>query len=229
MMRRKDYQSILDQRLAGKTYGEIRKIFGVPKSTLSYWFKTLELSSKAKKILSKKTRDGILALGDFNKNRTEKILQENKDTRQKYTSLVSKITSRELMLIGAALYWAEGYKNFNHTRKMYPYVSFANSDPHLIRIFIEFVEKVLGVSRDQLSAIAMIYPSLNPAVSIRYWRKITGIPMERLRYYSTLSRASAQKRPKNLLPYGTLQIRVNQRINFFKIMGLIDGIVKATT
>ncbi len=74
----------------------------------------------------------------------------------------------------------------------------------------------------------MIYPNINPQEAIDYWQDITKIPKENFRYNIAVSRASQGKRPKHLLPYGTLQIRINGRREFFKIKGLIDGIIKAT-
>ena len=225
MLKRQDYQEALAHRLNGQTYGEIRAILNIPKSTLSTWFSALKLSNKTKAILATKTKRGILALAEFNKTRTKKIAEENENTRRKFAEKIQKLSIREQMLIGAALYWAEGQKNFNTQRRSYPYISFTNSDPEMVKLFIKFMENGLGIARDKMWAIAMIYPSLNPIKSINYWRNITDIPKSRFRFYKALSRASAQKRPKNILPYGTLQIRIGDRLNFFKIRGLIDGII----
>lgn len=72
-----------------------------------------------------------------------------------------------------------------------------------------------------------VQPNLSAAKSLSYWHKVTGIPRERLRIYKVISRSSNRKRPKNILPYGTVHIRVNGRKEFFKVKGIIDGI--ATT
>ena len=226
MARRKDYHSALELRLAGQTYGEIKKTLGIPKSTLSTWFKCITLSKSTKKILENKTRQGILSLIEFNKIKTREIIRDNQNTRVSFQKKVGKLKSRELMLVGAALYWAEGYKNHNPKQRSYPYLNFSNSDPYMVKVFIMFLENILEIPRSKLSASAMIYPGLNPTSAVDYWHNVSGIPKERMRYYIALSRASSGKRPKNLLPHGTLQIRVNDRLNFFKTMGLVDGIIK---
>src|SRR3989344_959689 len=102
---RKDYQAALALRIKGKTYGEIRKAFGIPKSTQSSWFKKLELPKSAIKILQKKQRTGLIALGEFNKSRTLANQLENESIRLKYEKIVSRLSDRELMLVGASLYW----------------------------------------------------------------------------------------------------------------------------
>ena len=76
---RKDYSAALALRLEGKTYGEIRRNFKIPKSTLSNWFSTLELDKRVKKILESKRKNGYLKLIEFNKNRTLNIKKENKN------------------------------------------------------------------------------------------------------------------------------------------------------
>ena len=88
------------------------------------------------------------------------------------------------------------------------------------------LEKILGITKDRIKAPIFIYPGMIPEEAINYWQKLTNIPRENFRCQMALSRASQGKRPKNLLPYGTLQLRMNKRQEFFKIRGLIDGIIK---
>ena len=225
---RKDYQAALTLRLEGKTYGEIRNLFGIPKSTLSNWFSTLELDNEVKRILESKRKNGYLKLLEFNKIRTVSIKKENEDIRKNYESRINKLSNRELMILGAALYWGEGYKNFNIKRNgSYPYICFANSDPQMVVTFINFMERILNISKDKIKAQVTIYPNLNPEEAVNYWQNIIKIPKTNFRFQIGLSRASQKKRPKHLLPYGTLQLRVSRRQEFFKIKGLIDGIIKS--
>jgi len=218
----------LKLRLRGKTYGEIRSFFNIPKSTLSVWFSRLPLGKEAQRILRSKRRRGYLKLVEFNKARTVRIREENKSIKSEFKSKIGKLSNRELMILGAALYWGEGYKNFTLNKKRaYPYICFGNSDPNMIMAFVSFVEKILSISRDKIRAQIIIYPNLKAETAVNYWQAITRIPRENFRCQIALSRASKLKRPKHLLPYGTLQLRINRRQEFFKIMGLIEGIVKA--
>ncbi len=225
---RKDYSAALALRLEGKTYGEIRGSFKIPKSTLSNWFSTLKLNSNVKKILESKRKAGYLKLLEFNKIRTLSIKKENEDIRKDYESRINKLNNRELMILGAALYWGEGYKNFNLKKGAYPYICFSNSDPLMHKVFVPFLERILKITKNRIKCQVMIYPNTNPQKAVQYWQNITQIPVENFRTQLTVSRASQGKRPWNLLPYGTLQLRVSQRQEFFKIRGLMDGVVKAT-
>ncbi|MDO8496840.1 MAG: hypothetical protein Q7S43_05330 [bacterium] len=224
---RRDYQAALALRLEGKTYGEIRRSFKIPKSTLSTWFSKLKISNRAKKILESKKREGYLKLLEFNKTRTVNIKKENEKICSVFKSKIEKLSDRELLLIGAVLYWGEGQKNFTFKKYGYPIVSFSNSDPKMIQVFIKFLESILGFPKDRMRAQVMIYSGINSLAAIDYWHNVTRIPKENISYFVALSRASKGIRPKNLLPYGTLQIRINRRQEFFKIRGLMDGIIKA--
>ena len=189
--RSQDYKAALVLRLEGKSYGEIRQIFNLPKSTLSTWFSNLKLNKEAKKILENKTKEGYLKLIEFNKTRTVNIKKENEDIRKNYEFRIKRLSDRELMIIGAALYWGEGYKNFNPKKFSYPYISFGNSDPQMVLIFISFLEKVMCISKDKIRVQVMIYPNLNPSKSVNYWQQLTQIPKENFRHQVALSRAGA--------------------------------------
>lgn len=226
---RKDYQAALALRMEGKTYGEIKQTFGIPKSTLSSWFSGLKVSDKAKAILKSKEKNGYYKLVEFNKIRTEKIKEENESIRTKYKYQIKKLNRRDLMILGAALYWGEGYKNFGSLkRNSYPYLCFGNSDPEMVTTFILFLEKIIGITKDRIRCQVMIYPNSTPEDAVNYWQNLTQIPKKNFHYHVALSKASQGKRPNSLLPYGTLQLRVSKRQHFFKVRGLIDGIIEAS-
>jgi len=227
MQQRKDRAEALNLRLQGKTYGEIRAVLNVPKSTLSTWFKNLSLPEQASVKLKSKQGKGLLALAVFNQIRTQAIQKQNVEIRQMHEMQVGTLNKREFMLIGAALYWAEGYKNFNHARKSYPYINFANTDPFMNKVFIYFLEQILEIPRADVRAIVYGYPNTPKIEAINYWHRITQISKRNFRFLQLINKASAGKRNKNLLPYGTLQLRVSHRQEFFKIQGLIDGIAKS--
>src|SRR3989344_1061208 len=219
----------MELREEGKSYGEILKILGLTsKGTLAAWFKNIKLTDEAQKRLK---NNMLLAykrgLFEFNRKRTEDIIIENSEILQKYKEKVKSLSSRDLMLIGAALYWGEGHKNFENGKQAYPTVNFSNSDPDMVMVFMEFLRRVLKIPLIKIKPSVYIYPGMSYDKSVQYWSKITGVPSDIIPAYTALSRASQGKRPKNLLPYGTLQIRVNRRQEFFKIRGLMDGIIKA--
>lgn len=223
-MRRIEKQRAIQLRLRGRSYNEIRKILRIPsKGTLSYWFRGMKLPQAAKLRLAGKMRmaqeRGLL---NFNKKRTKIILAENQKERTVSSRLIDKLSERELLLIGAALYWGEGYKSGKAPRMV-----LTNSDPGLARLFMRFVREVLNVPDADIRTHISVHPNVNKKQAVLFWAQITNLPPSNFRVFNQVSRAGKGRRPKRSLPYGTLDIRVHKRILFFKMMGLIDGLTEA--
>lgn len=226
MVRKLDHEKAISLRLQGKSYGEIAKDLGVWKSSLSGWLKGLQLSPEALKILEKKSNYSREKFADYNRIKHEKVQMENKQIRETFSKKIKPLSNYELLLIGTALYWGEGCKR--HSRSYGQYASLCNSDPYIIKIFIRFVREILKIQEERLKPSVHIYPTIDAKKAIIFWSNITNIPKNKFHITSQVSRASQGKRPKNLLPYGTLEVRVPNRQRFFEIMGLIDGLIKQT-
>ena len=216
-------QEAFQLRLSGKSYNEIARILDVSKGSLSLWFKDLRLSKVAQKLLEGKMRFAReRGLFENNRRRTQNIKIENKEVRQIATNEIKPLSRYELLLIGAALYWAEGY---NRQEKIpSPLISFGNSNPDMVVLFLRFLREVMQIPEERLRPVVQIHHNIKPKSAISFWAKITNIPKERFRVTHQTSRASKGKRPYNSLPYGTLKLDANGRQNFFEIKGWIDGL-----
>jgi len=221
-------QKAFELRLAGKSYNEIARTLDVSKGSLSLWFKDLKLSRIAQKRLEGKMRFAREhGLFENNRRRTQAIKIENKKIRQITANEVKPLSKYELLLIGAALYWAEGYYN-RQDKVPSPYISFGNSNPDMVVLFLRFLREVMQISEKKLRPIVQIHKNIKPESAINFWAKITSIPQKSFRVTHQASRASKGKRPYNSLPYGTFKLNVIGRQNFFKIKGWIDGLVRQT-
>ncbi len=228
---RNDKEKVLKLRLTGKSYTEINRILGVPKSTLSGWLKDLQLSDTARKRLNDLTKEGSLkGLIKRNKLQTQLAKEKAKVIRQAASSEIKKISKQELLILGVALYWGEGYKRpivKNGVERSYHPVSLSNSDPKLIAIFLRFLREICEVEENKIKAGLRIFKHHNSDQLLQFWSKLTRIPRERFeKFYYGVSKSSQGKRPFNILPYGTVQIRVNDTALFHKIMGWLEGITK---
>lgn len=218
---RSDFQKAYQLRLKGHSYGEIKKALGIPKSTLSSWFKDLELPPEAQKLLEEKGRVAQEQLMEFNRRRTKFIQVENKEIRKKAVKEINSLTKRELLLVGATLYWGEGWKSERSNKGS---IEIANSNPHFIALSLRFFKEILGVLNEKLRVSLLLHPNIDVQTAVRFWSEVTGIPKERFTVTNQVSRASKRKRPHRSLPYGTLRLRVHNRRKFFKIKGWIDGL-----
>ncbi len=226
---RNDKQQALKLRLQGKSYTEINKLLGIPKGTLSDWFTGLELSEKAKDKIKLKVYEGSLK-GLLKKNRlqTHRAQQNAGVIRNESAKKIGKLSQRDLLILGASLYWAEGYKRTiikNGKERTYHPVSLSNSDPALIVIFLQFLRKVCRVDDSKIHAGLRIFQHHNDGQLLDFWSNLTKIPKERFeKFYYGVSKSSLGKRPFNILPYGTIQIRINSTNLYHEIMGYIKGL-----
>jgi len=228
---RSDRGKALALRLHGYSYNEITAKLGVPKATLSDWFTGLVLSEKAQERIARRVYEGSLK-GLIKKNRlqTHQAKQNAARVHKIAKNDIKRISQRELLLIGAALYWAEGYKRpivKNGKERTFHAISFSNTDPQMIKGFIRFLKNILQIPESRIYATIRIFEHISEKEAMQYWQKITALPPQNFRksYYG-ISKSSLGKRPYNRLPYGTIQVTVGDTKNFHRIMGWIEGIAR---
>jgi len=219
----------LKLRLAGSSYNEIRDTLGIPKSTLSGWFKHVVLSDKARERLELRMRsEGSKKLIALNKLQTHKAEQRAREIHASAKKKIPVLTKRDLLIIGTVLYWAEGYKRL-HVRdgkeRMSHTISFVNADPSMIKTFLRFLQEILEVPNDAIHLTMRLYPHINEESARGYWMKITELSLSSFQKTTNMvSTASKGKRPYNRLPYGTLQVAVYDTVKFHYLLGLIEGV-----
>jgi len=216
-------------RMLGYSYNEIRKEISVSKSTLSLWLRDVVLSDKARKRLDSRMRsEGAKKLIALNKLQTHKAERRAHQMHTLAAKRVPKITKRDLLIIGAVLYWAEGYKRL-HVRdgkeRMGHTISFVNSDPVMIKAFLRFLREVIVIPDNTIHLTMRLHPHINEKIARKYWMNITKFPSSCFQKTTNMvSSASKGKRPYNRLPYGTLQVAVYNTVKFHYLLGLIKGV-----
>lgn len=228
---RTDREIALKLRISGRSYNQINKALGVPKSTLSGWFTGLVISDEARKRIETRARKKSLAgLVRRNKNQTRLAQLRARETRKTAAREVRPLSNKTILILGAALYWAEGYKKpivRNGKILTHHAVSLTNSDPALVRAFLKFLREYCGVPEEKIKAGIRIFPHQNRVHIERYWQQLTSIKLENFqKSRHTISRSSLGKKPFNQLPHGVIQVQVNDTKLYHRIMGYIEGIKK---
>ncbi len=213
---------VISLRKKGKSYNEIRKELGIKsKGTISYWLKNIKLPEESRKLLEKNNelshKRGLFIANDRKK---KEIIEVNKTSYDEGIRSIKDISKYELLLIGSSLYWAEGSKSERAT----PSLSFSNSDPFMIVVYLRFIREILKIPEEKIRAGIHIYPNISENEAKKYWSTITKLPENRFYIVTQISKSSQGKRPFNILPNGTLAIKVNSRIPFYKVKGMINGI-----
>ncbi len=217
--------------MAGRSYNEITRLLKIPKSTLSGWFTELEIPEEATKRLTERVHAASLR-GLLKRNKNQTILAEirSKKFRSSGEEMIKSLSKRDLLVIGAALYWAEGYKKpiIRNGRTITSHiVSLTNSDPDLICMFIRFLKEVCDVSDEKIKIWIRYFEHQDPAYLLNFWQKKCNIPYSNFqKTLQTVSISSKRKKFYNSLPFGVAQISVNSTNLYHKIMGVIAGIAK---
>ncbi len=216
-------------RLRGFSFNEINKELGVPKSTLSGWMRNIVLSEKARARIQSRVRQGVYnGLIKRNKLQTHVARQRVAQIRAEGKQFLPKLTKDDLVVVGAVLYWAEGYKRplVRNGKEITAHViSFVNSDSDAVRVFVRFLIEILHIPREHINFSMRLYAHINENEALNYWAQVTGATRACFKKTTYLvSGASKGKRPFNRLPYGTLQVSVNSTDKFSFLMGLIDGV-----
>jgi transposase-like protein len=210
-------------RREGKSYNEIIRILSLKsKGTLSCWFKGLQLSKKSHMLLKKNNELAYKrGLHEANRKRTARITEENRIAVSHGMDLVRGYSLRELLFIGAALYWGEGTKS----ERNYCCFAFVNSDPKMVFVFMRFIREVLLAPENVIRAGIHIYKSIDRDEAKAFWSSVTGLSKELFYIVVQVSRIMGKKqRPQNTLPFGTVVIKLNGRKWFFLIKGMIEGL-----
>ncbi|MDP2741458.1 MAG: hypothetical protein Q8O66_02110 [bacterium] len=208
-------------RKRGKSYNQIVKILGTPKSTLSLWLRDIKMSPDVRKKFWNDVKERqVKNITEFNKKLAEKARKRAQEIQENAAKTIGFLSKKDLLLIGTALYWGEGFKK---TRWV---LAFSNSDPLMIKIIMRFFRETCNIPEEKMKATVQTHPNVTPKKAVDYWSKITGIPKNQFqKTYTRLSPSSKQKRPSNTLPFGTLRISVCD----YKIINTVKGWIRGVS
>jgi len=105
-----------------------------------------------------------------------------------------------LKIAGVMLYWGEGTKAIGGVR-------FANSDPHMITLFLSFLRTVCKVHDAKIRAIVHRYPDNDQEELESFWIKITGLRKEQ--FYPQYVHVGKPGTYGTRTQYGTISIMYN--------------------
>lgn len=208
-------------RKQGKTYSEILKEVHVAKSSISLWLHDVGLAKRQRQRITAKRR-AAQKLGAETRHRRR--VERTMSIYARASSEVGNLTKRELMLIGATLYWAEGSKAKPHDVSRG--IDFGNTDPEMIKLFLSWLHQALDISPDEVHL--SLYLHINhkhrlPSV-VRFWEQLT---MKKIQYIYFKKHNPKKSYRKNVgdTYFGTLRIRVKKSTDLQrKIQGWIYGI-----
>ena len=223
---RTDKQKAIKLRQSGKSYNQITKLLGIPKSTLSTWLKDLPLTSEASaKIISQGNFIAIKKLIKRNKQQSEIAKARHKDIKNKAKNEAVKFLKDPLFIAGISLYWAEGYKK-GWNKSNWKSIDFTNSDPDMIKLMMNFFKKFLKINKNDIKIQITGHENGDIGKYINFWQNLTGVPRNNFFKPFLRTSKSSKKKTKSKLEYGTIHLRINRVESFFKLYGWMEALKK---
>lgn len=212
------------KRQAGATYSDIMRQYGIAKSTAWRWFKEAGLvDGQSQRYTERRLFAQRKAAETVHRSRLERTQAIISAASQE----IGELTTRDLRLVGAALYWAEGAKQKESRKQVSAHVAFSNTDPRMLRLFIRFLEECCGIAPPTLSFRIYLHESASGENARTYWSsqlKITALQMAPItwkRHKPTISRVSNV----GATYHGLVRIVVPKSTNLNRrISGWIEGL-----
>lgn len=217
-MRAIERKQARELRARGFSLREISAQLSCAKSSISEWVRDIPLTPEQIERLES-IQDKARAKAAFHPNsprgKWSRIRTSFLNAGRK--EIPARCGSLQLKLMGAALYWAEGYKAGINM------VNFSNADPKMIALMMCFFRDVCLVPENKFRGIVHIHPHLDKEKAEKFWSAVSGIP--RRQFHKTqfgISKSSKHKR--DTLPLGTFRIVICDTRLLAKIKGWIQGI-----
>lgn len=200
-------ERVQSMRRQGNSINDIALKTKAPKSTVSYWCRDIALSPLQIERLAKKSRlaSRIGALHAAEHKRALRLRAVEEEMRNGRDD-VGRLSKRDLFVLGAALYWGEGYKKGNEE------CGLTNSDPDIIRAFIHWLEEIYDIPRSRLIARVSVNRLHEKRLRLieRHWSRVTGIPLSQFSRPSVIMSTSRKVYANPGRHVGTIRIKVRR-------------------
>ncbi|OHA17878.1 MAG: hypothetical protein A3H57_04390 [Candidatus Taylorbacteria bacterium RIFCSPLOWO2_02_FULL_43_11] len=216
-------ENALTLRKQGLSYSEILQKVPVAKSTLSNWLHSVGLSKHQKQRLTDKK---LLSALRGAQSKKDKRIALTKKIHSEAISEIGRLSKRELWLIGAALYWAEGSKEKNNS--VGTGVNFSNSDSHMIRLFVRWLLDICCIERERIHFEIYIHENNKHRLDEvrRHWALSTGFSADYFKQiYFKRNKIRTKRKNIGALYFGVLRVKVNASSTLNRrIAGWVRGI-----
>lgn len=205
MFMRKDRSEALQLRKSGKSYAEIKKALGIPKSTLSEWLRSYSWSKKIRRSLAEKSKQSSsVRIRTLDRIRGERLRRAYREAADEARGEFEALKYHPLFIAGVMIYWGEGDKISEHG------VRIANTDPRMIKVFVNFLVHVCQIPTKRIRGWVLIYPDLDGQSCRKYWAEHTGLGVDNFSKNITIKGRHKTHR----LQYGVCNVGISSK--YFK-------------
>jgi hypothetical protein len=202
-----DQQQARQLRRTGLPLAEIAAHLGVAKSSVSLWVRDVEFSPLPRPPRGRR-RDPN-ALQRRKRVEIDRLVEEGR-------ARIGRLSEREFLVAGVALYAGEGSKGDGTVR-------FVNSDPRMVVLFCTWLRHFYEIDESRLRLTLYLHQGLDLPAAMVYWSALTGIPQSQFcKPYRAVPDPSI-RHAKHV--HGCVTVRYSCSATHRSIMGLVGALL----
>ena len=194
-------------RRTGLPLAEIAARLGVSKSSVSLWVRDVEFEPRPP--VARGRRRAPNALQRRKQAEIDRLLEEGR-------SRIGRLSEREFVVAGVALYAGEGSKGDGRVR-------FVNSDPRMVALFCSWLRHFYEIDETRLRLSLYLHQGLDLSAAIAYWSALTGIPESQFRKPYRAVPDPSIRRAKHV--HGCITVSYSCSTTHRSIMGLVSALL----
>lgn len=177
-------------RRRGLSIGKVERSLGIPRSTLSGWFKDVELSPRLKQKLHEDWVSGLVRARKkatlwHNAQKNARI-EESRHAAERVLAKIDHSDPVILELALALLYLGEGSKTRVET-------AIGSSDPLILKFFLSVLRIVYHVETKKLTCQLGLRADQNEEKIKKFWANELGLPVKNFKYVYFDKRTAGSK------------------------------------
>ena len=206
----REQQRARELRADAWTLQDIATELGVSKSSVSLWVRDVEFTPRPRNRGHRSMKPHPMHV---------RKMAEIERCHQEGTELIGRMSEREFLVLGVALYAGEGGKTEGEVR-------FANSDPRMIFTFVTWLRHFFDVDEARLRLRLYLHADLDVDAAIRFWSALTAIPPEQFGkpYRAVADETIRRNRHVNGCPAISYGCSLTHR----RVMGMIAAVLSPT-
>jgi hypothetical protein len=197
-------------RGTGLPLDEIAARLGVSKSSVSLWVRDVEFESLPR--VTRGRRREPNALQRRRQAEIDRLLAEGR-------ARIGRLSEREFLVAGVALYAGEGSKRDGALR-------FTNSDPRMVLFYCCWLRRFFEIDESRLRVRLYLHEGLDLAATIAYWSALTAIPASQFgKPYRAVADPSI-RHAKHV--HGCVGVSYSCSVTHRSVMGLVHALLSGS-
>ena len=196
-------------RAEGGTLAEIAATLGVAKSSVSLWVRDVDVPGPARRTGPRRRGPNALQ---------RRKAAEIEDARRWGRDMIGRLSDRDLLIAGAALYAGEGSKRDGR-------VVFANSDPRMVALFMAWLRRFFAPDESRLRMRVYLHQGLDLDAAEAHWSAVSGIPLTA--FHRAYRAAPDTTIRANKHQFGCASVSIGSSLMHRKVMGLVAALLSS--